>query len=249
MNRIPTEQVEWVSTGILQRDDGPQGGTYRWRFDLPRPLADWDVFEYWERERFEHMAATLARGEILFDIGTEQGWCNLPYADMVGPDNIVLIEPTPEFWPNIRQTWERNYYGKPRACYHGLIGATTNDDREWTPGWPHPSDGWIIDRNRYQYLHDNDGVAQIRLDDLVQRIGVAPDALTIDVEGAELDVLHGATGTLVTHRPKVWASLHADLIEANYHATLNDVHTFMESLGYTGHHLATDHEQHWYFAP
>lgn len=246
MKFIDREQVEWKNVNMLELADE----TFEYQFQLPVPLADWDVFACWERERFHSMRQHLTRGDILFDIGTEQGWCNLIYADIVGPENMVLIEPTVQFWPNIRATWERNYDVPPKACYSGLLSdVTTTELNEFTP-WPAASMGLLIDRNKYQYIHHHDdNVTQMTLDDLVTRSKIIPDAITMDVEGAELLILQGADKTLRLHKPLVWISVHPDLIERDYHATADDVHTFMTELGYTADHLATDHEEHWFYQP
>ena len=246
MSLIPLDAVEWKPVRFLEKPDE----TFEYEFELPAPLCDWDVFACWERERFHSMRDNLTYGDILFDVGTEQGWCNLIYADMVGPTNMVLIEPTQEFWPNIKATWERNYHYSPMACYPGLLSDTTTSKiRTFTP-WPAAATGDLIDRNKYQYIHAHTkGIPQLTLDDLVARSTIIPNAITIDVEGAELKVLHGASDTLMEHRPLVWASLHDDLLERDYNATIEDVHTFMESLGYTPTFLAKDHEQHWFYQP
>lgn len=247
MNRIPAEEIVWRKTGILQRHDGPGDGICRWWFDLPEPLASWDVFTYWERARFESLDQHLTTGDVLFDIGTEQGWCNLAYADIVGPSNMVLFEPTREFWPNIRQTWERNYYERPKACYQGLVGDQVDDDRPNHFGWPHASDGWIIDRNKYQYLHDNDGQSQITIDEFVKRSEIVPNAITMDIEGAELLALRGSTQTLIDHHPQLWISIHPDMSVRDYNLTDSQLHDYLLSHGYHSEHLATDHEEHWRF--
>lgn len=243
---IPRDQVEWKTTRILHHNS-----PYEYEFDLPRPLADWDVYDYWEKERVESMRQHLQPGMTLFDVGTEQGWCDLIYAVFVGPENMVLIEPSPYFWPNIQATWERNFDVPPRFCYDGLLSDKTVDVRgtiDRGNDWPPCSDGPLIDRNSYQNLFDNDNrIPEMRLDDLVERSGVAPQALTIDVEGAELLVLHGAVGTLWEHHPLVWCSIHPDLMGRDYGHTPEQVHDFMRGQGYTGTHIATDHENHWIF--
>ena len=246
MALTPLDAVTWKPVRFLERPDE----TFEYEFELPVPLADWDVFACWERERFHSMRDNLTYGDILFDVGTEQGWCNLIYADMVGPTNMVLIEPTTEFWPNIKATWERNYHYPPMACWEGLVSDVTDTKtRVFTP-WPAAAKGDLIDRNKYQYIHAHSrDIKQLTLDDLVTRSGIIPNAITIDVEGAELKVLHGATDTLIEHRPLVWASLHDDLLERDYNATIEDVHTFMESLGYIPTYLGTDHEAHWLYQP
>lgn len=238
------EDVEWRSVGIHETLDG-----FEYRFELPVPLALWDVWAFWERERIHSMRDHLKPGMVLFDVGTEQGWCNLIYADMVGPENMVLIEPTPQFWPNIKATWERNYPNvEPAFCYDGLISDKTNDDVTMAPGWPTCSVGPLIDRNKYQYIHDHsDGIQEMRLDDLVERSGIVPQALTIDVEGAELLVLQSAHSALQNHHPLVWVSIHPDMMMRDYKHHPDQLHAYMAGFGYTGTHLATDHEQHYFF--
>jgi len=233
--------VQWRSVRVLGQYD----------LTLPYPLSDWDVFPYWERERVASMAEHLQPGMTLFDVGTEQGWCNLLYADMVGPENMVLIEPTPSFWPNIRHTWERNFDVPPKGCYDVLVSDKTTTQGPWWCGWPGYSNGPLIDRNSYRYIHNNDTdpVPEMRLDDIVFRSQTVPDAITIDVEGAEHLVLEGAAHTLVAHRPPVWVSIHPDMMLKHYGALDTDLHDFMGEIGYHAELLAIDHEEHWLFTP
>ncbi len=80
----------------------------------------------WERERFQSMEANLRAGDILVDVGAEQGQQSVIYAGFVGGgDRMVLIEPTPQSWPNIRHTWLANNLATPLATYCGFAGAKT----------------------------------------------------------------------------------------------------------------------------
>ena len=246
MNFIPVDAVQWKTCQFLELPDE----TFEYSFDLPMPLADWDVFACWERARFHSMRDNLNLGDVLFDVGTEQGWTNLIYAQFVGPENMVLIEPTAEFWPNIKATWQRNYDVAPLACYSGLLSDDSDDTVSVFQPWPANADAPLIDRNKYQYIHSHSSdIRQLTLDDLVERSGIVPNAITMDVEGAELHVLRGATDTLMEHRPLVWASVHPDLIERDYKGTAEQVHLFMESLGYVPTMLGRDHEEHWLYQP
>jgi len=246
---IPDERIEWVNVPIIKEDWKVHDSPYHYNFILPRPLADWDVFDYWERPRLDSMKKHLKHGEVLFDIGAEQGWCNLIYATFVGPENMVLIEPTYEFWGNIIKTWNKNYDVPPLASYWGLFDTKTRDD--YDKGfdiWEKAQNEQIIDRNKYQYIHESSSdITHIELDRYVTETGIVPDALTMDVEGAELLVLQGAEKTLKEHHPKLWVSIHPDLGERDYQVTKNMTIEYLENLGYVGEHLSTDHEEHWYF--
>lgn len=234
----PLDKVGWRTIRCLDE----------FELELPLPLANWDVFASWERERFTSMRHHLTKGMVLVDVGAEQGWQSLIYNRFVGDGNMVLCEPTRELWPNIRATWERNG-AHPRRCYDGLLSSETTDLRDTFTGWPPASQsGVLLDRNKYNYIHEHGLVTpQITVDDLMARCGVTPDAVTIDVEGAELAVLTGAEHTLAEHHPLVWVSIHPDLMVKHYRHTVDMLQTVMSRHGYRGKHVATDHEQHWIF--
>lgn len=229
----------------------------RWDYILPDHIADWDAMSMWERERNESMEEHLRGDMILYDVGSEHGAQSAIYAGFVGPENMVLIEPSRIFWPNIRLIWEHNHFHAPLATVFALIGEETYDGDEssvFLRGWPPFTENPEEQTPRaYAYIHDpgtSRGVAQWRLDDLWATVlGTAPDAITVDVEGAELGVLRGAETILRRFRPLVWVSVHPDLLARDYGATPEELHGFMRELGYRGTHLATDHEEHWLWMP
>lgn len=251
MNYIPKDQVVWKSVKILKKNtEGPaEEHPYQYTFELPEPLASWDVWDYWEKERFASMKKHLKEGDVLFDIGTEQGWCNLIYAQFVGAENMVLIEPTPEFWPNIKAIWEKNDMKRPKGFYDGLFSDKTTDNRRLAAKqWPQSSNGDLVDRNAYKYIHEHgDVVPQITIDDYVLRTSIIPSALTMDTEGSELLILKGAEDTLKQHHPKVWVSIHPELAKENYGVEPDAVYDYLAGLGYKHEWLAEDHEVHVYF--
>lgn len=248
--------TQWKKVKYIKTSDaGPvEQHTYKYELILPTPLADWDVFDYWEKQRVISMEENLQKGDILFDIGAEHGWMSVIFGKIVSPESMVLVEPTPEFWPNIKETWEKNFSDiLPLATYSGFFSDKTTDRKtarlvEPTQAWPEESKGNLIDKNSYKYIHEHaNQVPQITLDEFVKTTGVMPTALTIDVEGAELLVLQGSEKTLKTHPIKVWLSIHPDLALRDYQTKRETIVEFMLNLGYKGKLLATDHEEHWFF--
>jgi len=265
MTLIAPEKVRWQKVRyLISSDAGPRSEhTYEYELELPDFLASWDVWDYWERERVHSMRDHLTKDDVLWDVGTESGWCSIVYSTFVGPSNMVLIEPTPEFWPNIRATWKRRYHQPPRACYQGLLSdhdAMIEDgpwpikvntiDPNWSQDpWPQPAYGDLIDRIAYRYIHEHgDTTNQLTADTLMGFVG-PPSAITMDVEGAELIVLRGAERILSRLKPKVWVSIHPDLALRDYGTTTDELMAYMEGFGYEAEYLATDHETHIYFAP
>lgn len=261
---IPKDQVEFKNVKYLKiHDEGPvDQHPYKFNLMLPEPLASWDVFDYWEKERTRSIKSNLKKGDVLFDIGAEHGWLSVIYAQFVGGENMVLFEPTPEFWPNIKATWEANHLAIPRANMWALVGSESAAPPSLAGNtvkslgvkeWPDAANtGQLISKLAYRYLHDPGHVDQtptISIDDFVDITGIVPGALTMDTEGAEILVLKGAEKTLREHKPLVWASLHPDLAIRDGYGDIQNVHDFMASLRYLSKHLATDHEEHWLYYP
>lgn len=222
-----------------------------WELRLPRFLlqeerGDW--WSSWEESRVASMRAHLRPGDILWDIGAELGWQSVILAKIVGPENVVLVEPSDSFWPIIRMVWEANLDAPPMACVQALVGADPTVPiapsvtvRTWPACCSVPevlTDVWA-----YRYLHTPKDVASIpvtTLDDIVVMLG-CPRAISIDVEGAEGLVLQGGTRMLADCRPLLWVSEHPDLQLNNYPESLVVEH-LLGAMNYKRTWLGDDHE-------
>lgn len=244
------QDVVWVKCPVIKmHDNQPADSQWEYEITVPDWLAAWDVFGDWEVARFDSMRDNLQNGDVLFDIGAEIGWQSVIYAKMVGPENIVLVEPSGDLWPNIMGTWYNNFLQAPLACYYGLFsGKTTSKFVLAKRLFPVEAEGNLVHELSYVYIHEHAArMPAITLDDYVKLTSIVPAALTIDVEGAELLVLQGAENTLTENDLKVWVSVHPELSLRNYLITNELLHLYMTSLGYVGEHLGTDHEEHWLF--
>lgn len=227
----------------------------RWELWFTDQQADWDVWEYWELERVESMAETLWEGARLFDVGSEHGSMSAILATIVGPQNMVLIESSPEFWPEIYLTWGANGFATPHACWAGLVGdrvvnpEDVNFVAEVVDGWPAcaRTGGETENIWAYRYIRDHLWSTPMTTIDLLSESFGAPDAITMDIEGGEYLALLGAERVLREEKPLLWVSIHPDLLQSHHGVTDEQVHSFLTSVGYEGTHLATDHEEHWFF--
>lgn len=222
----------------------------RYQLIVPDHVADWDAPSSWERVRFASMEAGLHPEMRLFDVGAEHGWISAIYASFVGASNMVLIEPSPEFWPNIRLIWEHNGLDAPHACVQALLGTRHAGGVVLLDGWPPAAEGDVeAPAQAYRYLHEPGHLATtpVTAIDHITSIAGAPDAITIDVEGAGLQVLRGAVNTLQEHRPLVWISIHPDLMARDYGTEPAELFDFMTGRGYEREYLGTDHEEHHLF--
>lgn len=246
---IPKNKIEWKLVGYLRQGETKN---YDYLLTINEPLASWDVYDYWEKERVRSMQEHLKKGDVLFDVGVELGWMSLALAQIVGPENMVLVEPSPEFWPNIKALWGKNFNISPLGCYPGFFSdKSTQNAQEFisATSFPHPqSDGDLTTTSDYRNLsRGGESVPAITIDEYVEKTGHIPNGLTIDVEGAELLVLRGAEKTLKENHIKVWVSEHDDLSFDNYGVTKEALKEFMYGLGYVRQVLATDHERHVFY--
>lgn len=245
------QDVKWVERPIIKMHDNPPAES-QWEYKVIMPdwLALWDIYGDWEVERFNSMRDNLTKGDVLFDIGAEIGWQSIIYAQFVGPENMVLMEPAGVLWPNIMHTWRNNFPSiDPLACHYGLISNKTTSN--WVMPkhlFPAEAEGPLVHQLTYKYIHEHAlRMPQITIDDYVELTGIKPDALTMDTEGSELLILQGAEKNLKSRNLKVWVSVHDELSNRDYNLTAKSLHQFMANCGYKGTLLATDHEEHWYF--
>lgn len=227
----------------------------RWELILPEHrAARGEVWDWWEAERMASMREHLGPGDVVYDIGAEEG--DMPGLWASWGCDVALFEPNPRVWPNIRAIWEANDFPQPLGCFVGFAGDTDRDaDRQlagtgWHFGeWPTAAYGPLIGDHGFLNLCERPDVPVITLN-TASTIIDPPTALTIDVEGAELAVMMGAVAVVLTqHRPKVWLSIHPTFMGEMYGTNPSQIHTLMADLGYEGTLLADDHEAHWFFDP
>ena len=102
-------------------------------------------------------------GMTVYDLGAESGDFTALYRSWVGPSGLVVaVEPSPPYWPSIRQTWEANDFGPPPAWFSGFVSDVTDltppldemaDQRENDgTGWPQSSNGPVVPDFGFRHL-------------------------------------------------------------------------------------------------
>lgn len=228
----------------------------RWSINLPPHRAErpqWLIENGgWETERLDSMHTHLGRGDVIYDVGSEEGDLTGLYA-LWGCD-VVMWEPNPRVWPNSRLIFHDNGLRWPLAC---VVGFAADDALRSDPGigdgvhvgeWPDCAYGPVIGDHGFSNLCERPDIPRCSIDRMATLVD-PPTAVTVDVEGSELHVMRSAERVLREHRPLVWVSVHEEFMDRMYGHTPEDLHAFMASCGYTGEHLATDHEAHWLYRP
>lgn len=222
----------------------------RVRFHAERPT--------WEKERLDAMRPRVEPGMVVYDIGAECGDFTALYASWCAPAhdhevaNVVIVEPQPIYWPQIRTHFDANQLGVPRFAFVGFAwrenswpayGPAFSRSEEARIGgsglpeaWPPCSVGEIIPDFGFRHVAQQlDSTPALTIDALAVESGAWPDHVVIDVEGAEFDVVGGAWHVMTeTHRarPWLWVSVHDATMGAWYGRTRGDLAVLAQSRGY-----------------
>lgn len=220
----------------------------RWKLLLPEHRAQRPEWPHWEKERLDALFQAIRPTDTVAYIGVEEGdlaglvatWC----------DRIHLFEPNDRVWPNVRAIWDANNLRPPAGCWSGFAGpATTIPGAAWPDlnTWPPSAYGPVIGDHGFCQLGERPDLPCVSLDDYFSAQDTAPDVITMDVEGSELRVLRGAEQLLRTKRPLVFVSVHPESMALHYGDYENELHYYMEQLGYKAEWLAHDHETHYLY--
>ena len=160
--------------------------------------------------------------------------------------NVHIFEPNKPAWRSIRDMFEINDLGPPGGYWIGFAagrdGATASEAPK-TGGWPSDIP---TGKAAFESLTAPGDIPAITIDDYCRSTGIQPTIMKMDIEGAEVLAIPGATETLRTCRPIVFLSLHPDRVDP-FGGKAEDVVKHIESLGYTSRRVAVDHEEHWVF--
>ncbi|CAN5599860.1 hypothetical protein BH23GEM10_BH23GEM10_17630 [soil metagenome] len=159
----------------------------------------------YEPEQTRLFGDQLRAGATFLDVGAHVGYYTLLAARLVGSGGrVCAFEPNPRNCAFLRRHVAVNGCDNVRveeaaaADVNGVAGF----DFGTGSGTGHLAAGGAVE------------VRTLRLDDFCHDHAIVPDAIKIDVEGAELDVLHGAEQAIVTHRPTIFLSTHGATIHA-----------------------------------
>lgn len=203
----------------------------------------------WERGRMQSMLANINHGDVVFDIGAEQGDISVMLAKKSG--KIILFEPSPMMWPHIRDNFNRNGL-IPLDCYVGFASDVTKESPEnlnykdeMVDGYPKCAYEKLNNVRGFRHLHEEfSATKQITVDDYCERTKIYPHLVTIDVEGSEFNVLQGMIETIDKIMPIIYVSVHPDFLYMNYGKFFNDIGNFFNERGYKSDYLGFDHEMH-----
>lgn len=173
-----------------------------------------------EPEQTEAIAASLAPGDVFFDVGANVGYYTLLASARVGArGRVVAFEPLVRnlsfLHRHLALNGATNVTVLPFACSAEAGYGTFQEGADVATGHLDAGGGGGAGGAGAP-------VHLVTLDGAVKLLGVAPTVIKIDVEGAEHDVLRGAAETLRTARPRLFLSIHSDALRERCLALLRE---------------------------
>lgn len=215
---------------------------------LPEHRADreqWYSEEGWEKARLKSMHEHLSTDDVLFYVGAEEG--DMAALCAMWGAKVGLFEPNDKVWSNIKAIFEANNV-EPLFSYNGFASNKNEGLHNiYNQTFPPSSLGELISDHGFKELHEPGEITQIKIDDFVMMSKYIPDAITLDVEGSEWEVLKGAERTLVEHKPILWVSIHPEFMFRIYEQYQFDLRYWIKSFGYKETILDYQHELHLFY--
>jgi FkbM family methyltransferase len=183
-----------------------------------------------DRDEIKRLLADTPRGGVCVDVGAHKGAYTWLMAKRVGATGkVIAVEPQSGLCDRLRADLATlrcstiqvvNCALSDRAGHADLLFPDTVSTQ-----------GATLEANVHGFKRDRVSVEVLPLDDLM-RTQPRCDAIKIDAEGHEVQILQGALNTLRQRRPVV-------LVEAENHAGpesdhINQISALMTSVGYMG---------------
>ncbi len=155
---------------------------------------------------------TLRAGQVLFDVGANVGYYTILGARLVGPrGKVVAVEPVIRnlayLYRHITLNRASNVSIVSAACSDTVSLSTFSLGQNYAMGYLADKHGERNEGKKELFL-----VPTVTVDAMVQQLGISPDVIKVDVEGAELSVLQGAQTTLREARPRIFLSTHSEAL-------------------------------------
>lgn len=219
----------------------------RWWIKVPDHRAarpEYHQRDGWEGARLRHMSEHVGSGDVVYYVGAEEG--EHPALCQMWGAQVVLFEPNPKVWPNIKAIWEANKLKNPLGTYQGFASNEVTQG-ELAKDWPSCVNDEIIGNHGFKELYLEAKNYDQTTIDYVSDHFVAPTVISMDVEGSEYEVLKGAEQTILTYKPKIYLSLHPEFLYHQWNVYGREVRDWIIDRGYTETLLDYQHEVHLYY--
>lgn len=191
--------------------------------------------EFAEFETVEWLREVVRPGECVIDVGANVGQMTLEAAYLVGKSGrVIAIEPAPGNVKVLRKHIDSNGFSKSCMIFENACGSADRENIELHI-FGKEMDAVGSGHNIRKPVHDGSWIAHRvtmrTLDSICFEERIVPSVIKIDVEGAELDVLLGASNVLQAHKPIIRFAFHPFAFDCPVEAT-KQIRKLLSDLNY-----------------
>lgn len=217
---------------------------------IPKHRADrdaWYTEKGWEKQRHKSMKEHIGKGDVVYYVGAEEG--EFPALCSKWGADVVMFEPNPKVWGNIKAIWKANKL-RPPVCIEAFASNQDRGDGAiYSGSFPSVADNPPIGNHGFKELYlEGNSYPQFKIDTVVESEDI-PTVITMDVEGSEYQVLLGAEETIKKYKPKIWLSLHPEFLFHQWGLYGREIRDWIIDRGYSETLLEYEHEVHLYYEP
>lgn len=166
-------------------------------------------FNMIEPSQTQSFIKTVKKDDVLFDVGANVGYYTVLGSRLAGAKGKVF-----SFEPLVRNiSYLYKHVKINRLENVSIIPCACSDAISIVAFFQNPNTAMGHIANHENTSVSNNGmtiVPAITLDAVAAKLNIRPDVLKIDVEGAELTVLHGAESIISNSKPAIFLSVHSN---------------------------------------
>ncbi len=186
----------------------------------------------YEAANFRFLKDNVKAGDTIFDIGAHIGLFSTIAARLAGnAGRVISFEPSSETFKLLNETIRINGLSKNIFPRHAAVGDRSGKVTFFVSPIRGDNSNSIV-----SYKNDRElipvEVDLVSVDDLVKADpGIRPSFMKIDVEGAELDALRGASFTMLNIKPLIILAIHPEPIKEKGDS-IETIYHFIKTHGY-----------------
>lgn len=184
------------------------------------------------------LVGLLAESDGFVDIGCNVGFFSLASCVLRPNSTVLAIDANPECAAVTAANLVRNGFGERSRAVSMFVSASEGTVEFATVGVGAAGSAIEGLSPTAEAVGSSVSVRSDTLDAVIDQTGFVPDLVKVDVEGAERDVLAGATRTVGEHHPRFMVEMHSGG-ELTMEKNAADVLSWCGEQGYDAWYLAT----------
>lgn len=206
------------------------GGIGTYKLDYNFALRDYESFGGKHNAGFAEWAACCGNKHTVFDIGAHIGLYTIPASKVMAlGGRVYAFEPGAANRIYLMRHLKYNSINNVVIVPY-LVGGESKKEQVFYENRETDPMNSLYPKKNFS-LYEKVFREQISLDDFVDRNGIEPQIIKIDVEGAEYGVLKGASKTIKKYSPIIFVSVHPNQLTL-FGSSSGEVLDLIKSLQY-----------------